>query len=78
MMDYERKETGNNGKFKVDDDDEFCISKTVACHSLMQNKARNNFQVIQNGYLRMKLFCLLKYFLQNASMMKSHFHTIFR
>ena len=54
MMDYERKETGNNGRFKVDDDDEFCISKTVACHSLMQNKARNNFQVIIN-YLRIKL-----------------------
>ena len=55
MMDYERKETGNNGKFKVDDDDESCISKTVACHSLMQNKARNNFQVIINDYLRIKL-----------------------
>ena len=76
MMDYERKETGNNGKFKVDDDDEFCISKTVACHSLMQNKARNNFQVILNEYLEMNV--LLKYFLQNASMIKSHFHTTFR
>ena len=55
MMDYERKATENNGKFKVDDDDEFCISKIVACHSLMQNKARNNFQVIINDYLRRKL-----------------------
>ena len=60
MMDYERKESGYNAKFKVDDDDEFCISKTVACHSLMQNKARNNFQVIPNDYLRMNSTIVIK------------------
>ena len=45
MMDYERKETGNCGRVKIDDDEELFLSKTVVCHSLMQNKARNNFQV---------------------------------
>ena len=46
MMDYERKEVGTfrDKNFLVNETGS--LSSTVACHSLMQNKARNNFQVI--------------------------------
>ena len=47
MMDYERKDTSNNGRIEIDND--LCFSKTVVCHSLMQNKARNNFQVMKKN-----------------------------
>ena len=49
MMDYERKDTSNNGRVRIDNDDDFCLNKTVVCHSLMQNKARNNFQVLTHN-----------------------------
>ena len=44
MMDYERKELGTVRETS-DKYENFALTTIVACHSLMQNKARNNFQV---------------------------------
>ena len=44
MMDYERKDMGNS-RDKHENLENLSMSTIVACHSLMQNKARNNFQV---------------------------------
>ena len=44
MMDYERKELGVVRE-TLDNYENLALTTVVACHSLMQNKARNNFQV---------------------------------
>lgn len=62
MMDYERKDTSNNGRIRIDNDDDLFLNKTVVCHSLMQNKARNNFQVqIHNSKYTRPLRYLYEY-----------------
>ena len=54
MMDYERKEVGTFRDKNFQLNETGSLSSTVACHSLMQNKARALFTLVVNN---VNFFC---------------------